>query len=258
MSDPTTSPAGASYSAGSDAPPPEPAAPVKSAARWEDFIDIFYNPSAVYARRANSGFGLPMLVVTLLIGVIMLVTFNALQPVMDAEMGRVIAKASQAPNWKPEMAGTMRSWGTTMSRIGGFIGIPVAIFLTGLVLWLVGKFVDAKQNLNAALMVTAYAFMPRVLAAIVTVVQAMLLNPDTLNGMNRLSLSPARFLDPDVASAGTIALASRFDLFTLWCTVLLAIGLSVTGKIPRSKAAIAAAIVWVLGALPALAQAARS
>lgn len=230
---------------------------MKPAARWEDFIDIFYNPSAVFARRANSGFGLPMLIVTLLIGGIMLVTFNALQPVMDAEFARVIAKASQAPNWKPEMAETMRTVGGVTAKIGGFIGTPIAIFITGLVLWMVGKFFDAKQTLNAALVVTAYSFVPRVLAAVLTVVQALVLNPDGLNGMNRLGFGPARFLDPDVASPAMVALASRLDLFTIWCTVLLAIGLSVTGKIPRSKAAIAAALVWLLGALPALAQAAR-
>ena len=258
MSDLTTSTTGANYSAGSDAPTPAPAAPVKTTARWEDFIDIFYNPSAVFARRANSGFGIPMLVVALLVGGIMLVTFNAMQPVMDAEFSRVIAKASQAPNWKPEMAQTMRTMGSVTAKIGGFIGMPIAIFITGLVLWMVGKFFDAKESLNSALMVTSYAFVPRVLAAVLTVVQALLLNPDGLNGMNRLSIGPARFLDPDVASPVMVALASRFDLITIWCTVLLAIGLSVTGKIPRARAAIAAAIVWALAALPALGQAMRS
>jgi hypothetical protein len=41
-------------------------------------------------------------------------------------------------------------------------------------------------------------------------------------------------------------------------TVLLVIGLSVTGKIPRSKAAIAGVIVWIVGALPTLLPALRS
>ena len=35
-------------------------------------------------------------------------------------------------------------------------------------------------------------------------------------------------------------------------TVLLAVGLHVTGKVPKGKAAIAAIIVWILGALPGL------
>jgi hypothetical protein len=47
-----------------------------------------------------------------------------------------------------------------------------------------------------------------------------------------------------------IALASRVDLFTIWVTVLLAIGLHVVGKVSRQQAAIAAAITWVVGALP--------
>ncbi|MDP9202387.1 MAG: hypothetical protein M3P26_10720 [Gemmatimonadota bacterium] len=49
-----------------------------------------------------------------------------------------------------------------------------------------------------------------------------------------------------------IALASRVDLFTIWVTVLLAIGLHVVGKIPKQQAGIAAAITWLVGALPAV------
>jgi hypothetical protein len=42
------------------------------------------------------------------------------------------------------------------------------------------------------------------------------------------------------------------DVFTIWETVLLAIGLEVTGKVSKSNAYLAAAIVWFIGALPAL------
>jgi hypothetical protein len=41
-------------------------------------------------------------------------------------------------------------------------------------------------------------------------------------------------------------------------TVLLAIGLSVVARIPRQRAAIAAFIVWVIGALPVLLGALRA
>ena len=37
-----------------------PVAGQPNASRWEDFIDIFYAPSSVFARRATSGFLLPM------------------------------------------------------------------------------------------------------------------------------------------------------------------------------------------------------
>jgi ABC-type transport system involved in cytochrome c biogenesis permease component len=55
-----------------------------------------------------------------------------------------------------------------------------------------------------------------------------------------------------------VVLLGRVDVFTIWVTVLLAIGLSVTGRIPRSRAAIAAVIVWICGALPQLLGAMRS
>jgi hypothetical protein len=78
------------------------------------------------------------------------------------------------------------------------------------------------------------------------------MSPDSLTSVNSVSLSLARFMDPDHASAVLIALASRVDVFTIWVTVLLAIGLHVVGKIPKQQAAIAAAITWVVGALPAV------
>ena len=55
-----------------------------------------------------------------------------------------------------------------------------------------------------------------------------------------------------------LALFGRVDVFTIWITILLAIGLSATGGISRSRAAMAAALVWLAGALPALSQALRS
>ena len=45
---------------------------------------------------------------------------------------------------------------------------------------------------------------------------------------------------------------------TIWVTTLLAIGLSVTGKVSRGNAAIAGMLVWILGSLPGLIQALRA
>ena len=55
-----------------------------------------------------------------------------------------------------------------------------------------------------------------------------------------------------------LTLLARIDLFTIWCTILLGIGLAVIGKIPRSKAMTAAFIVWILATVFPLYQAMRS
>ena len=223
-----------------------------TASRWEDFIDIFYAPSAVFARRASSGVLLPMVVVTVLTGALYIMNSNVWSQVMDAEMSRALARQSQQLT-EEQMQG-IRRFSETMAKVGSFVFVPVGIFLTGLMLWVCGKFVDAKQRLGQAIMVTSFAFMPRVVEALVVAVQGLVLDPGTFDGRWRVSLGVGRFFDPDTTSPALLAFLGRIDVFTIWVTVLLAIGLAVTGRIPRARAAIAAAIVWVLGAVPLLLQ----
>ncbi len=254
MTEPTTS-APSTGSFHSDVPIP-PAA--KPASRWEDFVDIFYAPSAVFARREHSGFGIPLLVCTLLIGAISLANMGVLQPIMDAEFARATAAAMKNnPSITAEQMEKGRAIGQSIAKVGVFLGPPVAIFLVGLLLWIAGKIVGAKQTFAAALMVTSYAYVPRILQAVINGVQGLLMDPSTLTGLQRISLSPARFLDPETSSPLLIAALGRLDLITIWVTVLLGIGLAVTGKIPRSKAFIAAALVWLIGSVPQILQAAR-
>jgi hypothetical protein len=251
MSEPSTTGA----SAGNDDVTPGAAKP---ASVWEDFIDIFYAPSDVYARRAHSGFFLPLVVVTLLTGILFIVNSGVLAPIMDAEMSRSFAAAQKkGVTITQEQIDAARKISETFGKVAAFIFMPVGIFFTGLFLWIVGKFFEAKQTLAQGLMVAAYAFMPRVVESVATAVQGLLMDPSTLNGRYRISLGVGRFLDPDTASPLLVALLGRVDLFTIWVTVLLAIGLSVTGKISRQRAAIAAVVMWFVGALPAVLQAAR-
>ena len=229
-----------------------PRAAESKASRWEDFIDIFYAPSAVFARRASSGFLLPMVVVTVLSGALYIMNSGVWSYVMDAEMSRTLARQSQQVT-EEQMQG-IRRFSETMAKVGSFVFVPVGIFLTGLMLWVCGKFVDAKQTLRQATMVAAFAFLPRVVEAVVVAVQGLVLDPSTIDGRWRVSLGVGRFFDPDTTSPALLAFLGRIDVFTIWVTVLLAIGLAVTGKIPRARAAVAAAIVWLLGALPLLLQ----
>jgi len=243
MTEPTSQGADADLSSSSA---PTAASPA-SASVWEDFIDIFYAPSAVFERRRNASFLIPMLVVVVAVVALFLVNRAAWEPIIDAEMARAIAKQ---PNLKPEQAEAMRKMGPTFNKIGVFIGTPIAIFFTGLALWVVGKFFDAKQTLGQAVMVASYASVPRIVEGVTTAVQGLLLDPAQFTGRWRISLGVGRFLDPDTTAPKLLALLGRVDVFTIWITVLLVIGLSVTGKIPRSKAAIAGVIVWFLGAIP--------
>src|SRR4051812_37333062 len=227
---------------------PPSAAPATGAALWEDFMDIFYAPASVFARRAASGFGWPMLIVTVLVGVIFLADRGVIAPAFDADFTRGTAVAMRKnPQLTAEQMQVGKAFTEKFLPVIVFVGTPVAIFFVGLMLWIVGKLVDAKQTLAASLMVASYAYVPKILASIAIGVIALVSSPETLNGMSRLTLGLGHFLDPDTTSPALIAFATRVDVFTIWVTVLLVIGLSVTGKIPRSRAAVAGVIVWILG-----------
>lgn len=256
---PAHTPPGAGFDAGLDAnvntaPPSAPTPAPAKASVWEDFLDIFYAPSAVFARRETGSVWIPMLVVTVLIGTFFALNAGMLEPMMDAEFRRSMEAAGQSGRPQPtaEQLEQMRGFGATMAKIMAFVSIPIVIFLVGASLWLAGKLVSARQTFHAALVVAAYSYMPKVLESLLASVQGLLVDAGTLDGRYRLTFGVGRFLDPDTTSPALLALLGRVDVFTIWVTVLLAIGLAVTGRIPKSQAAIAAAIVWLVGSLPTL------
>lgn len=247
-----TQPSTSSRDTGFDAPPPPKP---EKASVLDDFMDIFYNPSAVFARRADGKFWLPLLIVTVLLGLIFLANRDLIDPIMEAEFDRAMAKQSQ--QMTPDQLAAARKFGGMFATVGAFIGTPIVIVCLGIVTWLVGKFFDAKETLGAAVLVATFAYVPRVVEGIVNRVQGLFVDPSTLNSRYSLSFGLGRFFDPDTASPIVLALLGRIDVFTIWVTVLLVIGLSVTGKIPRSRAAIAGVVIWLVGALPGVAGALR-
>ena len=228
-------------------PAPEPAS------LWEDFLDILYEPSAVFARREKGNFWIPMLVVTIALGALFLANGRVMDPIIDAETQRGMAAAmEQNPQITPEMVDQMRGVSGTIMKVSMFLTIPIVLFVIGVVLYLVGKLFGAQQTFRAALVVAAYAYVPKIIEAVLAGVQGFFVDPAQLDGRFRLTLGIGRFLDPDTTSPMLVGLLGRVDVFTIWVTVLLAIGLAVTGRISRGRAALAGLVIWVVGALPSL------
>ena len=233
-------------------------APAK-AGLWEDFVDIFYTPSSVYARRSDGKFGLALLFLIIVGTVLFFVTKNAMQPIFDAEFTRQTAAAMRKnPNITAEQMAASRNFFDMLGPVFFAVILTISVFGTGVILWLVGKLFDAKESVAAAIMIATYAEVPRIVQILTNAAQALIMSPDKLNAANSVGFNLARFMNPDTASPVLIALGARVDVFTIWVTVLLAIGLHVVGKIPKQQAYIAAALTWVIGALPALFGALRS
>jgi len=241
-----------------DAVPEVDPAPSK-AGLWEDFVDIFYAPSSVFAWRSDGKFGLALLFLVIVGTVLFFVTKNAMQPIFDAEFTRQTAAAMRKnPNITAEQMASMRNFSDMLGPVIFAVILTISVLGAGLILWLVGKLFDAKESVAAAMMIATYAEVPRLVQILTNAAQALIMSPEKLNAANSVGFNLARFMNPDTASPVMVALAARVDLFTIWVTVLLAIGLHVVGKIPKQQAYIAAAITWVVGALPAVFTALRS
>lgn len=217
----------------------------------EDLIDIWYAPSAVFARRKTGMWG-PLLVVVLLCSVLMIVNAGAMQGVTDAEVQRAVADAmAENPSMTAEQMEGMRTIMEGSMKWGAVAIIPAILFLLGLAVFLVGKMFGGTLTYGTGVMIASLAYLPRVLELLLVTVQSLVLDTSAFVGRFQFSWGIGRFMDPS-GKQGMVNLLGRIDLFTLWVTALIAIGLIHAAKVEKSKAYAGAAICWALGALPAL------
>lgn len=222
----------------------------RTASIWEDFVDIFVSPAQVFARRKGKGFWVPLIVFAVIMAALFIGTKPLMQPVYDAVWQQTSAQiARQRPEITPEQLGKARGFQEKFAVFGAVIVTPIMVLLTGLVLWLVGKLFDSEQSVGDAMMVSTYSFFPKILAMVTAAIIALLVDPSSITSQFSVTLGPGRFVNT-VAHPVLAAVVGRLDIFTIWVTVLLAVGLFVTGKVTKEKAAIAAIIVWIIGALP--------
>jgi len=231
-------------------------APAKDAAPslWEDLLEIFYAPTAVFERRRETpAFGLALLLFAILIVGLSLAFKDMMAPVFEAEFDRSMAQAMrQNPELTEEQMQAGRAIGEKFMLVGvAFYGLVTPLLL-GVILWFAGKLVESKAEIGQVMMVATYAMYPRVLEAIINAVQMLIMPDSAITSRFSLSLGLGRFLDAATANPLLLAVLGRVDVFTLWITVIMAIGLSVMGRVPLARAAVAAGAVWVIGGLPAV------
>jgi hypothetical protein len=124
------------------------------------------------------------------------------------------------------------------------------LLLLGVAVWLAAKVVGVAISAAQGVAIATLAMFPKLLDSVSGTLQALFLDERSLNSRFAVSLGVGRFLNPDTAGMTLLAVVGRIDLFTLWITVLVGVGLRVMGKASTAQAAAAAAIVWIAGGLP--------
>ncbi len=231
-----------------DAPPPS----AEKTSFLDDLIEFLPAPSKVYARLANKGsFAIFALVCVLIIG-FYFANRGAMQSIFDGEYDRQMAQVmKQNPGMTQEQLAAGRGFAEMAQNFGIIIGIPLILVCIGIATWVTGKIFGAELTFGQAFMVGSWAYVPRIIESLVVTIQGLVLDVASLTGRFQLSVGVGRFLDPDM-DPGILSLLGRVDVFTIWVCALIAIGISVVGKVPRDKLIPIALVTWTFGALPAI------
>jgi hypothetical protein len=225
----------------------------------EACFSIFFAPSRVFVERQDKNWVLPLLILTVLVTLLFYGAKPYMQAAIDADVGRQMAATLRSnPQLTAAQIEGARAMQDKFTGVAVALSVPAIVASMALLLWLVGRFVESKQTIRAAFVVATFAYFPKLLAQLAGGLIAVAGDPSHFKGLYSLTLGPGLFMDAATSSQPVLALASRLDVFTLWVTVLLAIGLHVTGKVGKAQASIVAAVIWIIGALPGLFNALRA
>jgi hypothetical protein len=226
-----------------------PTAPMyDKASPIEDVVDIFYAPSTVYARRATASFWMPFLIVVAIAVVFGFVNRSYWAAATDAQFTRAMAQRAASQPMTADQIEAGRKFAEGFGRVLIFLLAPIAIFFVALWTWLACKVTSVKLTMEQAMLVVTLAFIPRLVEAVVVAAQNLLLDA-TITSPFTYSLNVARFLDPDAVNHRLFALAGRVDVFILWSTLLIAIGVATIARVSRSKGYATAGLVYVVSSL---------
>ncbi|HYW31724.1 MAG TPA: YIP1 family protein [Gemmatimonas sp.] len=227
--------------------PGEATTPVAKGGLFEDFVDAFVRPRALFERNSNSSFVRPALVQSLFFLVIGIAAMNLVAPYFEAEMLRTVRQNGQP---MPENGAAVMG---TMAKVTSTIGFAVApwmvALLGGLATWIATRIIGARLSFGQSAMIAAWSYTPAMLGTVLMAVQGALVDPSTIRGVSDAQLGPARFVDPETTQPVLLALLQQLDVFNLWGLVITAIGIMVVGRQDLGTSVMATAIRFALVAL---------
>lgn len=213
---------------------------------WKDYLEIVYAPARVFARNENGNFWRPMAVVTIAFGVVLLVGIPAWQPYFESiwnERAQEILR--RYPSTSPPELAKQKANDLRMAFVALPILLPLVMGLTGLVAWVIGKALRSSQTVRSAMVVAAFAYVPVVFAGMAAFTEGLLFGAPAPNDPSMVGWSLGRFFSAEaIGHRPLLSIVAHLDVFTIWMTVLLCIGLAVTGKL-APKRAILAGFIWL-------------
>jgi len=142
---------------------------------------------------------------------------------------------------------------TAVSKVLSYCAPIITLLLwlfSSAMLLLAFRMMGGEGTYGQAFSTTLYAYIPRALQSMI-VVLVIFLRGGTVGAAELPTIvkSNLAFLVSQKANPMLFALASAFDVFTLWSLVLSIIGYAYVSRFSRAKSAVIVTAVWLLGIL---------
>jgi cell division protein FtsB len=247
-------------------PAAEPNAQAPGLSQLQRVTSIFSAPSKTFEdiKRGNKSWWLPLLIMAV-VGYLffaVVVSKVGMQTVVDNQM-KLASEAQQeqmakAPPEQREMTAKISLYVTE----GVFIASPAFVLLAAavvsLVLWGTINFVfGGKATFGAIFAMWFFANLPSIFKTLLGILVVFISNtPETFNIKNFAPTNVGAFLPVMETNKAVYALASSLDIVSIWCMVLMSIGLATVAGVKRGSGYIAVFGWWAIVVLVGVAVAA--
>jgi Yip1 domain len=234
----------------SQTPESTPPVPEKAPNELERLTGVFFSPRKVFpdiAKRPR--WWIPVLILGVL-GTIFVQAYSQ-RVGWERLIRQQLDRSSQTANLSAQQREQAIAVGASFAKIVfGYGAVVLTLFyvlvIAAVLFFLFNTLMGANIRFGGMMGIVSYAFLPRVLVAVLSMVVMYSKPPEDFDLRNPLAFNAAVFVASD-AMQWVKSLAAQFDLFSFWVIALLAAGISSAApKISFAKALAAVIFPWAL------------
>jgi hypothetical protein len=176
---------------------------------------------------------------------------------MERIVRQSIEQSSRASQMSPEQLEQAVHQGTTigaiLGRVGMVVGAPIYLLIVAAVgLFIVNVMFGATTKFKVNFSVVCYAYLVSLVGVVLALVLILFGDAEQFNAQNFIPSNVGFFLNQHDVSKPLYAIASSYDVFTVWFLILASLGLSIATArkvrtLPIFLTFFGLWTVWVLG-----------
>ena len=202
-------------------------------------LGVFFEPGKTFADIAERPRWLVPLLIGILSAVLLIYLFNrhvGWESTLERAMDNNRFVQQLPPEQRQIAFDRQLRLMPVFSYLGAILGFPITLLLAaGLATVIIRGLLGTPIRFVQAFAAMAYAFLPRVVYAGLSISVMFLKNPDEFDLQNAFASNPGAFMDPQKSSRFLYTVASQLDVFSIWVILLVAVGLKAAGGKRQGK-----------------------